>query len=66
MPKRQPGQFRIKKSDLKTVVDFLNSIGAKVAAVEIEADKVRIVTTEGCGLLVPNEESSPVKRRIVL
>lgn len=49
---------KVTKADYARAAEFLQSIGAKAAAVEIEPDKVRIVTTDGQGLTLGADEEN--------
>lgn len=52
---RGPSRPKVTKADLERIADFLRSMGSKPASVEISPDKVRIVTTDGADLTLPDE-----------
>lgn len=47
---------KVTKADLDRVAEFLRSMGARPAAVDITPDRVRITTTEGGNLTLTGEE----------
>jgi len=58
MPASHQKQAKVTKADYDRAAAFLQSMGAKAAAVEISADRVRIITTDGGNLTLGSGEAS--------
>lgn len=55
MRSRKPS---VTRADLDRVRDFLQTLGVKLASVEIEPGRVRLVTTDGADLTLPNDKEN--------
>jgi hypothetical protein len=49
---------RVTKADLERAAEFLRMMGAKVASMETTPGKIKVVTTDGAGLTLGDEEES--------
>jgi hypothetical protein len=54
---RQPPKPKVTKADLARAAEFLRSMGAKVATVDVAPDRMRIVTTDGQGLTLDADDA---------
>jgi hypothetical protein len=57
-PRTRAHSPRVTKADLERVVALLAKLGAKVASVEVSPGKVKIITTDGAGLTLPDDEEA--------
>ena len=55
---RRVRKGKVTKADLERTAEFLRLMGAKIASVVTEPGKVRIVTTDGAGLTLGDEEEN--------
>ncbi|MGA7676452.1 MAG: hypothetical protein WCA78_15580 [Rhizomicrobium sp.] len=63
MVKRRVKPGKVTKADYERAAAFLLSVGAKAASVELTPGRVRIVTTDGQGMTL-NDEQADLDREL--
>lgn len=49
---------KVTKADLERTAEFLRMMGARVASVETTPERIKVVTTDGAGLTLGDEDEN--------